>query len=1088
MERLLLMMGAATVVVICHAGVKYWDNPDFKAFDVGDYVQDGLVLNYDGIRNQGADAPHDSNATTWVNLGSAGAGYNLEKKGNSTASAMWSHFGFVFDGKTYFGSSSKTTLPSAYEFESLVDAKHSEATDIGYVYFLTFTDPRPTGDAGWQRSSLAIRKKGTTFDQTVNGTTYKATLVFNTHYFTAFRPALLDESFTYLTALANNTYSCVFTGLNEPLDAPGRSGLGPGRTQIGDNTSSYIHLGGHGGDNDNSTTSEGIVGTIKNLRYYSRALSAAERTWNRVVDEARYFGRRAAIPVTNVVVAVNIDGVADDHFALDAEGYTFTAPASRTVKGRRYVLNGYKLETWNGSGWGPESSHSGDTCTISDNAAKVRLTWQYARPEGEGYLVVYDVGDYVQEGLEWHYDGICNVGSNANHALDTTTWVNLGASGSARDLTPYKWRDGDQGEWDVDGYVFKGNSVYKFLSVPYTLPTTFTMQTLVDASIAGGQIDGYLNIYSGAYNKFSMVFSKYGNFCYANVQEKDRDGMPRFSHSSRRYDYATTILDGANRSQATFDGTTAPTSGDYTAGFRTFDEEIKSYNLNDFRIGGYGAADGSLVGKIKSIRYYPNKILTTAELEQNRRVDEWRFFHRPPVTNVVVASTRAFLHGNESEGPWQVSGSYTFTAPASVTDRGITYEPAGYTIETWNGGEWGSPVACTGASYAYTPAAGLVRLTWQWKATHGLRTAADYDVQDYVADGLVVNYDGIRNVGASASHDSSATKWVNLGSGGSTYDLTRYSTNGTKDNSSAATAAAWNNDASKGAWTDDGFVFAKDAAFHEWSSFFVPTRYAIQTLVDATANDQGGIGYVMCGYNANCWDNYSVGIRSSVFQGVVNTFYLVCQGPTQGRPSICASSGTEHFSYATAMLDKTNGVMFAGTTAPWTASSENWGIPYGHAVSTATRPITYTLPSGYCIGGHYPRTDELFKGTIKNFRFYDRVLTDDEVVWNRNVDSARYFGELATTNVLVVAGGGTQAETGAYKVEGEWTFTATTTLNKSGETVKVERYSVERLVNGEWKNKRTYNGNSYTYTEGSSPATVRLKWLGPPTAMIIRFK
>ena len=34
------------------AGVKYWDNPDFKAFDVGDYVQDGLVVNYDGIRNE----------------------------------------------------------------------------------------------------------------------------------------------------------------------------------------------------------------------------------------------------------------------------------------------------------------------------------------------------------------------------------------------------------------------------------------------------------------------------------------------------------------------------------------------------------------------------------------------------------------------------------------------------------------------------------------------------------------------------------------------------------------------------------------------------------------------------------------------------------------------------------------------------------------------------------------------------------------------------------------------------------------------------------------------------------------------------
>ena len=1073
MKRLLLMTGAAAVAAVCQAGVKYWDNPDFKAFDVGDYVQDGLVLNYDGIRNAGPNAPHDSSAMTWVNCGSGGSDYDMTRystngtKNNSyeaTESAWnndaskgaWTANGFLFGKDAIFHEMASLTIPTKYTIQSLVDATANDQNGIGYIMC-------DYNAGNWAACCVGIRASG---GGTGNNACYL--VCGNRPYFSA---SSGTAHFSYATIIHNETQGVMFPGTTAPWNATDgsyRSDLvaGPYTRENG------ISIGGH-----YPRTDELFNGAIKNFRLYNRCLSDEQVAWNRVVDEARYFGRRAAIPVTNVVVAVNIDGVADDHFALDAEGYTFTALASRTVKGRRYVLNGYKLETWDGSDWSSASSHSGDTCTISDTAAKVRLTWQYVRPEGEGYLVVYDVDDYVQEGLDWHYDGIRNVGADANHSLDTATWVNLGTSGSARDLTPYKWRNGDQGEWDADGYVFKGNSVYKFLSVPYTLPTTFTMQTLVDASIAGGQIDGYLNIYSGSYNKFSMVFSKYGNFCYANVQEKDRDGQPRFSHSSYRYDYATTILDGANRSQATFDGTTAPTSGDYTAGFRTFDEELKSYTLNDFRIGGYGAADGSLVGKIKSIRFYPNKILTTAELEQNRRVDEWRFFHRPPVTNVVVASTRAFLHGNESEGPWQVSGSYTFTAPASVTDRGITYEPAGYTIETWNGGEWSAPVAYTGASYAYSTGAGLVRLTWQWKATHGLRTAADYDVQDYVADGLVVNYDGIRNVGASASHDSSATKWVNLGSGGSTYDLTRYS----------LANSAWSANGSAGSWTDDGFVFSKNAVFHEWSQFVAPTRYAIQTLVDATANDQNGIGYVMCGYNADKWDNYSVGIRNSVFNNIANTFYLVCQGPTAGRPSICASSGTEHFSYATAMLDKTNGVMFAGTTAPWTASSENWGIPYGHAVSTATRPISYTLSNGYSIGGYYPSKDGLFKGTLKNYRFYDRVLTDDEVVWNRNVDSARYFGELATTNVFVVAGGGTQSETGAYKVEGSWDFTAQT-VSQDGATKAVAGYWTEELSNGDWINKKWNEGTTYPYEEGTSPATVRLTWGGPRPGLMIFVK
>ena len=118
------------------------------------------------------------------------------------------------------------------------------------------------------------------------------------------------------------------------------------------------------------------------------------------------------------------------------------------------------------------------------------------------------------------------------------------------------------------------------------------------------------------------------------------------------------------------------------------------------------------------------------------------------------------------------------------------------------------------------------------------------------------------------------------------------------------------------------------------------------------------------------------------------------------------------------------------------------------------------------------------------------MLTTEELVRNRNVDSARYFGELATTNVFVVAGGegAVQAEAGAYKVEGEWTFTATKTVNRKGAVVDVVRHSVETLVNGAWANKQTYNGSTYTYTEGTSPATVRLKWLGQPlgTTIVIR--
>ena len=46
------------------------------------------------------------------------------------------------------------------------------------------------------------------------------------------------------------------------------------------------------------------------------------------------------------------------------------------------------------------------------------------------------------------------------------------------------------------------------------------------------------------------------------------------------------------------------------------------------------------------------------------------------------------------------------------------------------------------------------------------------------------------------------------------------------------------------------------------------------------------------------------------------------------------------------------------------------------------------------------------------------------------------------------------------------------------------RYTIETLVNGMWTDKRTYDGNTYTYIEGTSPATVRLRWYGQPEGSV----
>ena len=1095
------LVAAAMASAPSLAGVKYWDNPAFKAYDVGDYVQDGLVLNYDGIRNAGPDAAHDPNATTWVNLGTGGSDYDMVRKGSPTDSC-WSDNGFFFEGKTWFVATNKFSVPNAYEMESLISAEHAKQTAIGYVFFLSTAYPRASENDGWRWGSFGIRMAGTTYNQSIDGTQYNATLNLNTDGAgagTVKRPVLLDESFGYLTAVANKTYASIFTGLQEPTGAPGLSGLASGKTELSGN-SLYPYLGGHDDTGGETTCAEGIVGTIRNFRFYSAPLSYEQRAWNRVVDNARYFGTTsAALPVTNAVVTANYEYASGDTpngtYAVDSEGYTFTAPATKGFQGRAFTLTGYTVERWDATGgtWGAAEQHAatadGASVTVSASDC-VRITWLWDAPASAR---TYSLSDYVSDGLLLFYDGICNQGADKPHDSTATTWMNIGNGDGSQDCTLSLNRKrstaGDAGAWGADGYNFMGYSEFK-KEFSLSHPTTHSIQILLDAD-KNDQIYPIGYAYATAYDYSSFILSKNGTPPAANslcwcAGGSNAPKRPYVQHSDGKYGYATAIMDGTARTQAFTEGTTIPSSGSLANGFYQSESDFPDFTAARIFLGGYNGGTGAdnaylLVGKVKFFRYYPNKKLTEAELAQNRKVDDYRYFGKlPPITttNVIVQSTYSYLQGNEPDGAYETGSSHTFTAPATVTAaNGITYASDGYTIETWDGSAWGAPVAHEGAAYAYTTSAGLVRLTWKWRATHGIRTASDYGVGDYLQDGLVVNYDGIRNAGPDAAHDPAATTWVNCANPG-TYDMTRYS----------LVNSAWAAGSAAGSWTDDGFVFAKDAVFHESTPFVAPTQYSIQTLVDATAAAQKGIGYIMCGHNADNWGNCSVGIRSTAWNNIANTYYLVCEGPTGGRPSIHASSDTERFSYATAMLDKTNAVMFAGVTAPWTASTASGGALYGHVVSTSKQPASYTFANGYSIGGHYPKTDELFSGTIKNYRFYDRVLSDAEVAHNRQVDSARFFGALATTNVVVAVEDGagiTAAETAgeAYFVEGEYTFTA------AGSAGLGYRLSVPD-GNGGWRTIQSFtDGGSYTYdkTAAGTPALVKLEWrVQKPFMMVVR--
>ena len=1069
---------AATMFVALSAtaGIKYWDNPAYRAFDVDCYVQDGLVLNYDGIRNAGPNADHDPNATTWINCANPGT-CDMERystngtKDNSnqaTAAAWnkdaskgeWTDYGFVFSKGSIFWESSNFKLPTAFTHQLLVEATSADQSGIGY--------PVCGYNASlWNNGgSIGIRSSGT---------------IANTMYFTPLdnaggnsgnRPAISGTSFTYGTAILRDKESVMFSGTTAPWSSASTGGTSGYYSNSSYNPvertiSNGISLGGH-----YPRTDEMFKGTIKFYRFYSKALSDDEVAWNRVVDEYRYFGRTSALPVTNVVVASNIPIVAGEEpagcYAVDGS-HTFTAPASKVVKGRNYTLDGFTVETWNDATgtWGEPVSHPGESSCAATETSRIRLVWQWTPGDG---LIAYDADDYVQDGLVLHYDGIRNAGLAAPHDSAATTWVNLGTAGAAYDMTRYSLVSGAMvsgdatGSWTGDGFAFAKNAFF-YESESLTVQPCYTLQTVIEATANDQNGVGYVMAPSKTYNsndplRFSIGLRDtsfdYGDatlaYSFYHNALDSTGGRPAVSVAlDEKVKYGTAMLDRTNG--VFFTGTTPPwdATGASNGHAAKLSGTSSARTYGGLTLGGnYNYATDMFAGTIHDFRFY-DRVLSDDEIAWNRVVDEARYFTEP---NVVVASTRADVQANEPDGVYEVSGSYTFTAPESVMVGKITYAPAGYAIQQWDDatGCWGAATEYTGASYAYTTAAGKVRLLWRWKAVSGIRTAADYDVSDYVAGGLTFHLDGIRNAGVAEDHDSKATTWVNIGTDGEARNATITKTTDL-------------------AWTENGYTFDGTRKFLVSNATGLGTAsHTVQFLTDAVQNNQqnpsGATIYFFSG--AADW------FAGATYSG---SYYYRIQGNGNDLKLRFTFDKDEPIGYATLMTDASAKKAYA-----FQGDTKSDAEPNVKSYDSISAPSFGNLAIGGWGGGE----SQYMKGTVNYFRYYDRVLSDAELAHNREVDEARYFDALTVTNVVVQTKFASIAgeeevlaeEPGAYKVEGEWTFSATKVKDKEGVLKDVAGYYTEELnADGTWTRKTWHDGTSYTYrAETLQGKTIRLTW------------
>ena len=1065
--------------------MKYWTS---GGYDADSYVQDGLVLNYDGIRNVGLDQPHSTTTTTWVNLGSAGSAYDVERQ-DTNATGAWTENAFKAAAESYFRTKSDFVFPVTRTMQACFIPT---ATTHAYIF-------SPVGTDLWQCGSFQLPGTGK--------------LNFNAHYYkyedsnagipwsAAARPetACANSTSNTATAFLTSDYATITLGTTRPTSGNRSSGY----VSLAGGQRSVVEFSAKANIMGNNSTGQLFNGTLFAFRFYNRILDNNELVWNRAVDQARFFGEKPldAIPVTNAVIAsaiANVPGAeAAGAYAVDAEGHTFTAPATQTVDRRAYTCTGYTLEEWDSDtgDWGDPVSQSGTSVAVTSDD-KVRITWQWSA--GDGIVTRYTTADYVQDGLILHYDGIRNVGADQPHSSDTTEWKNLAPDGGS-DLT-FRAQTGctNPGEWRDDGYRFEQQSTFAN-TASIVLPANQTIQIALNANA----LDQYA-LKNGAYANEPYLYYAQTTFGKGAAISLRKDiNAAATSVTSTHFDwtvqdygdsttrprpkmtigapakYVTAIL--ADDYGAAMTGTTIPSAqtnqGVMDASRRDFTKGPPAAITasTGFGIGGnYSDTQGKFKGTIHNFRLY-NRVLTNEELAQNRVIDDYRFHGVMPVTNVVVSSSHSFLSGNEKSGNYEISGSYTFTAPSGTqTDaRGFEYELEGYTIETWDAAAlgWSAPVwhkGETSCTYTVGTSPAKVRLTWQWKTTKALRTAADYVLEDIVPTGLALHFDGINNLGAECASTLNPTSrfsqaWVNLADEGE-FTLVRVN----------KTTAA-------GAWTTDGFAFTNTSSnvgsrFQKTEAFVLTPAYTWQFLLDAKVSDQtdpdGTCGYIM--FN-DPWKVSSLAVRtkSDYKYGLYYVPEEAFPGGTSAyRPKRLDTETEEsEYTWATAILNGNDAMLFAGTTYPTDSVGKK----------TAPNAATAQTLNKIAIGGGQGTQD--FTGKIKNVRYYDRVLTEAELVRNREVDSARYFGVLATTNIVVGAE--------AYKVEGSYEFEAPATVEVDGVVKDVAGYRLYVLKNGTEEGQPWHRGTTFTYPDDlpadlkAVSATVRLEWEAEPPGLMI---
>ena len=696
-------LDAADITTSVRLAWKWRLKSGIARLDARAYVQDGLILAYDGIENApSAGTTHDDSVAVWEDL--SGHGYDAEFGGADVSTGGWTNSNaYGLNGSSWIasrgnvpfgcGGGSNLTIQVYGAFAT----NHADSTTVD-AYPNIFNSPNDFSIYnGYYHSGGGTLGAWKTDYHQNNGTSTAGRPSLSTWNFTTIN-AGLDEAGASITDKTtwNGRSVRPWGAVSNPLGWFGFSVGGAKYSSAGNQPTRYL------------------TGKVNAVRLYSRKLTNEELVRNASVDEVRFRQGDAVLPGCVQVCSsrVNASGVESGAYLI-AGSHTFVATNLVTAAGS-FAPSGCWVETWDATSgvWGNAVYHAGTSCTLSSAATAQRLTWCWTA-NALRTASSYTIDDYVQHDMLLWFDAIANAGKREPHSADAVVWRDLAGAGRCATLAVSD--AARPGGWTETSYSFDLGSYFKLAKADApAFGSEFTVQFAIDMPLPNTVNMVPLR----TSDDFSCAFvwangrtASWKTDPYAGGGAADRPDL--YDWDGR---YWSGALD-ATSCCATFGTSFLKANG---AAVKTR-QGVKVLPSIEWTFGGRADAGWNMQGRYFALRAYSCK-LTDAELLQNRKADEARFYNRLYVTNVVVAADSRGLKGAEPPEAYEIEGSWTFTAAPQqlvVDGETVTYTPSGYVLETLEDGVWSHPERFGGASCTLSGDNAVRRLTWRWRSDRG---------------------------------------------------------------------------------------------------------------------------------------------------------------------------------------------------------------------------------------------------------------------------------------------------------------------------------------------------------------------------------